>query len=120
MGTIKIVIEPQVGGSVTNEINVTSFSDSVCTTTFGFDVIVSSDSWIEWSASNNVTITGGVSGETILAGTHSYTGTITGFESKATRQNTETSSISISLKDSNNGTLLDSLTLSRDHSLQYC
>ena len=120
MGTITMSVGPQLGESVTDEINGTSFVDSVCTTTFGFDVIVSTDSWIEWSAPSNVTITGGVNGETILAGTHSYTGTITGFQSPATSANTETTNVSIKIKDSDGGTTIDNLTLTRKHSTQEC
>jgi hypothetical protein len=120
MGTITLLGGPQLGESATDKINMTSFNEDTCTTTFGFDVIVSSDSWIEWSGSSNVTIVGGVSNEVILTGTHSYTGTITGFKSFAANNNTVTSNLFIKLKASQAGATLDNLTISRIHSSQDC
>jgi len=120
MGTMTLLGGPQLGESTTDEINMTSFNEDTCTTTFGFDVIVSSDSWIEWSGSSNITIVGGVSDEVILAGTHSYTGTITGFKSFAANNNTVTSNLFIKLKASQTGATLDNLTISRVHSSQDC
>ena len=120
MGTITMSVGPQLGESVDNEINATSFVESTCTTTFGFDVIVTTDSWVEWSASSGVTVTGGVNGETLSAGTHSYTGTVVGFKSFDAAQNTVTSNLFIKLKESQVGATLDNLTISRVHSTQNC
>tara|TARA_R110000868_G_scaffold29983_2_gene111550 strand:- start:1864 stop:2226 length:363 start_codon:yes stop_codon:yes gene_type:complete len=120
MGTITMSVGPQLGESIDNEINTTSFVESTCTTTFGFDVIVTADSWIEWTASSGVTVTGGVSGEIVLVGTHSYTGTIIGFKSPSTAQNTITSNLFVKLKDSSAGATLDNLTISRVHSSENC
>jgi len=120
MGTMTLLGGPQLGESTTDEINMTSFNEDTCTTTFGFDVIVSSDSWIEWSGSSNVTVVGGVSDEVILAGTHSYTGTITGFKSPAARANGVSSNLFIKLKASQTGATLDNLTINRIHSSQDC
>jgi hypothetical protein len=120
MGTITMSVGPQLGESVDNEINATSFVESTCTTTFGFDVVVTTDSWIEWSASSGVTVTGGVNEGPLSEGKHSYTGTVVGFKSFDAAQNTVTSNLFIKLKESRVGATLDNLTISRVHSTQNC
>jgi len=120
MGTITMSVGPQLGESIDNEINGTSFTASQCTTDFGFDVIVTTDTWIEWTTTGNVTITGGVNGETISAGTYSYTGTIQGYIGFSVTQNSQSSSAVIEIKDSDGGTLIDTFTVLRNHTSQEC
>ena len=120
MGTITMSVGPQLGQATNNEINGTSFTSSQCTTDFGFDVIVTTDTWIEWTTTGNVVITGGVNGETLSAGTYPYTGTIQGYIGFSALQNAQTSSAVIEIKDSDGGTLIDTLNFLRTHTSQEC
>lgn len=120
MGKMQLNIQPEISAPVDQSLSIDSYTDTVCSTNFTVSANITTTGYIEWVFPVGVVIQGGGVNEALALGLNSFTVSIPGFRGYAVNQFLSTSLVTIELRESEFGTVLDNKSVSRAHTSEVC
>ncbi len=121
MGSIIINIQPELVGPIADEITISSFAETVCSTEFTVNIQVTSSVYIQWALTGPfITVEGGAAKEVLPTGLNSFDIVIEGFRGFNVPASTTLSEVVVEIRESEFGNLLDTRSFSRVHTNNLC